>query len=73
MLDVMGGDNYIGLGRSSLSAPSLSTVFLNIEEKINGWKPAVINQWGRWSDANLAPAVDIDYVDPLPKRFDLVP
>ena len=41
----MGGDNYIGLGRSSLSAPSLS-VFLNIEEKINGWKPAVINQWG---------------------------
>ncbi|EMJ7586475.1 phosphatidylglycerol--membrane-oligosaccharide glycerophosphotransferase [Serratia marcescens] len=46
VLDVMGGDNYIGLGRSSLSAPSLSTVFLNIEEKINGWKPAVINQWG---------------------------
>jgi len=46
VLDVMGGDNYIGLGRSSLSAPSLSTVFLNIEEKINSWKPAVINQWG---------------------------
>lgn len=46
VLDVMGGDNYIGLGRSSLSAPSLSTEFLNIEEKINGWKPAVINQWG---------------------------
>ncbi len=31
-----------------------------------------VEEWGRWSDANLAPAVDIDYVDPLPKRFDLV-
>ena len=31
-----------------------------------------VEEWGRWSDANLAPAVDIDYVDPLPKTFDLV-
>ncbi|CAI0737141.1 MULTISPECIES: phosphatidylglycerol--membrane-oligosaccharide glycerophosphotransferase [Serratia] len=46
VLDRMGGDNYIGLGRSSLSASTLSTVFLNIDEKINGWKPAVIKQWG---------------------------
>ncbi|UNK29942.1 phosphatidylglycerol--membrane-oligosaccharide glycerophosphotransferase [Serratia plymuthica] len=46
VLDVMGGDNYIGLGRSSLSSPTLATVFLNIEEKINGWKPAVVKQWG---------------------------
>ncbi|CAI0847362.1 phosphatidylglycerol--membrane-oligosaccharide glycerophosphotransferase [Serratia entomophila] len=46
VLDRMGGDNYIGLGRSSLSGPTLSTVFLNIDEKINGWKPAVIKQWG---------------------------
>ncbi|QDY40841.1 phosphatidylglycerol--membrane-oligosaccharide glycerophosphotransferase [Candidatus Pantoea soli] len=28
--------------------------------------------WGRWSNANLAPAVNIEYVDPLPARFDLV-
>ena len=28
--------------------------------------------WGRWSNANLAPEVTIDYVKPLPPRFDLV-
>lgn len=28
--------------------------------------------WGRWSNANLAPAVTIDYTTPLPSRFDLV-
>ncbi|MEZ3500262.1 phosphatidylglycerol--membrane-oligosaccharide glycerophosphotransferase [Pantoea sp. KPR_PJ] len=28
--------------------------------------------WGRWSNANLAPEVSIEYVDPLPARFDLV-
>ncbi|QHM76839.1 Phosphoglycerol transferase I [Mixta theicola] len=28
--------------------------------------------WGRWSNANLAPQVAIDYVQPLPPRFDLV-
>ena len=33
---------------------------------------SAVEEWGRWSDANLALAVDIDYVDPLPKTFDLV-
>ncbi|MEQ4530253.1 MAG: phosphatidylglycerol--membrane-oligosaccharide glycerophosphotransferase [Mixta sp.] len=28
--------------------------------------------WGRWSNANLAPEVTIDYAQPLPPRFDLV-
>lgn len=28
--------------------------------------------WGRWSNANLAPEVNIEYVDPLPARFDVV-
>lgn len=28
--------------------------------------------WGRWSNANLAPKVSVEYVDPLPARFDLV-
>jgi phosphoglycerol transferase len=28
--------------------------------------------WGRWSNANLAPEVHIDYVDALPAKFDLV-
>ncbi len=28
--------------------------------------------WGRWSNANLAPEVSIEYTDPLPARFDVV-
>lgn len=46
VLDLMGGDNFIGLGRSGLSGTSLATQFMNIDEKIEGWKPAVIRQWG---------------------------
>jgi len=46
VLDIMGGDNFIGLGRSGMSSTSLATQFMNIDEKINGWKPAVIKQWG---------------------------
>ncbi|MGV8924452.1 MAG: phosphatidylglycerol--membrane-oligosaccharide glycerophosphotransferase [Ewingella sp.] len=46
VLDLMGGDNFIGLGRSGLSGTSLATQFMNIDEKIEGWKPAVIKQWG---------------------------
>ncbi|WP_428944252.1 phosphatidylglycerol--membrane-oligosaccharide glycerophosphotransferase [Pantoea sp. FN060301] len=45
VLDAMGGDNFIGLGRSSLSSPSLSATYLNIKEKINEWKPDVIKLW----------------------------
>lgn len=45
VLDAMGGDNFIGLGRSSLSSTSLSTTYLNIKEKINQWKPDVIKLW----------------------------
>lgn len=45
VLDAMGGDNFIGLGRSSLSATSLSATYLNIKEKINEWKPDVIALW----------------------------
>lgn len=45
VLDAMGGDNFIGLGRSSLSSTSLSTTYLNIKEKINAWKPDVIKLW----------------------------
>lgn len=45
VLDAMGGDNFIGLGRSSLSSTSLSTTYLNIKEKINQWKPDVIQLW----------------------------
>jgi phosphoglycerol transferase len=31
-----------------------------------------VENWGRWSDANVASAVKIDYVDPLPANFDVV-
>jgi phosphoglycerol transferase len=45
VLDILGGDNYIGLGRSSISGESLSSVFMNIKEKILEWKPDVIDLW----------------------------
>jgi phosphoglycerol transferase len=45
VLDAMGGDNFIGLGRSSLSSTSLAATYLNIKEKINEWKPDVIKLW----------------------------
>lgn len=45
VLDAMGGDNFIGLGRSSLSSTSLSATYLNIKEKINEWTPDVISLW----------------------------
>lgn len=45
VLDMLGGGNAIGLGRSSLSAQSLSSVFVNMKEKILEWKPDVIDLW----------------------------
>lgn len=45
VLDILGGDNVIGLGRSSLSLPSLSQRFANLKEKIIAWKPDVIRLW----------------------------
>ena len=45
VLDILGGDNYIGLGRSSLSGQSLSGIFMNMKEKVPAWKPDVIRLW----------------------------
>lgn len=45
VLDILGGDNFIGLGRSSISGQSLSTVFLNMKEKVLAWKPDIIRLW----------------------------
>ncbi|WP_347290631.1 phosphatidylglycerol--membrane-oligosaccharide glycerophosphotransferase [Kluyvera georgiana] len=45
VLDMLGGDNFIGLGRSSLSGQSLSEVFLNMKEKVLAWKPDIIRLW----------------------------
>jgi phosphoglycerol transferase len=45
VLDILGGDNFIGLGRSSLSGQSLSGIFLNMKEKALAWKPDIIRLW----------------------------
>jgi len=45
VLDAMGGDNFIGLGRSTLSSTSLSVTHLNLKEKVNQWKPNIIKMW----------------------------
>ncbi|QCT19763.1 phosphatidylglycerol--membrane-oligosaccharide glycerophosphotransferase [Jejubacter calystegiae] len=45
VLDMLGGGNYLGLGRSSLSGQSMSQVFLNTKEKILAWKPSVVHLW----------------------------
>ncbi len=45
VLDILGGDNFIGLGRSSLSGQSLSESFLNMKEKVLAWKPDIIRLW----------------------------
>ncbi|WP_279047744.1 phosphatidylglycerol--membrane-oligosaccharide glycerophosphotransferase [Cedecea davisae] len=45
VLDILGGGNYIGLGRSSLSGESLSMIFTNLKEKVVEWKPDVIDLW----------------------------
>ena len=45
VLEILGGGNAIGLGRSSLSAESLSFIFLNLKEKIMEWKPDIIDLW----------------------------
>ncbi|SFN05111.1 phosphoglycerol transferase [Izhakiella capsodis] len=46
VLDAMGGDNVIGLGRSSLSATSLSEIHPDLQKKIIQWKPNIISLWG---------------------------
>lgn len=42
-------------------------VFVKDIRGVSGWEP-----WGRWSDANLAPSVRIDFQDPLPNRVNIV-
>lgn len=45
VLDMLGGDKAIGLGRSSLSDRSLSEQFA-MKKKVLEWKPDVIQLWG---------------------------
>ncbi|WP_204578539.1 phosphatidylglycerol--membrane-oligosaccharide glycerophosphotransferase [Citrobacter cronae] len=46
VLELMGGDNAIGLGRSSLSQPSLAAVFDDFKNKLLAWGPAIRSRWG---------------------------
>lgn len=46
VLDLMGGGNKIGLGRSSLSKDSLFKPFPDLISKVNSWKEAIIRLWG---------------------------
>lgn len=45
LLDILGGGNALGLGRSTLSATSLSEMFDNLPQKITQWKPDIIGLW----------------------------
>ncbi|MGK3113841.1 phosphatidylglycerol--membrane-oligosaccharide glycerophosphotransferase [Candidatus Pantoea formicae] len=45
VLDILGGDNAIGLGRSGLSSNSLSTQFADMAQKVTAWKADIIQLW----------------------------
>ncbi|MFJ5160602.1 phosphatidylglycerol--membrane-oligosaccharide glycerophosphotransferase [Pantoea sp. NPDC088449] len=45
VLDILGGDNAIGLGRSGLSSTSLSTQFDDMAKRVIGWKADIIQLW----------------------------
>lgn len=45
VLDILGGDNFLGLGRSSLSGVPLAQMFTNFKDKIIGWKPEIVSLW----------------------------
>ncbi|MFJ5158176.1 phosphatidylglycerol--membrane-oligosaccharide glycerophosphotransferase [Pantoea sp. NPDC088449] len=46
VLDAMGGDSLIGLGRSSFKTETLYEKFPDMTEKVNSWKNSVIALWG---------------------------
>jgi len=45
VLDMLGGDNFIGLGRSSLTSESLANNYHDIRKHTLRWKPAIIKMW----------------------------
>jgi len=46
ILDLLGGDSKLGLGRSSLKSDSLFDFFPDMISKVNSWKNSVIELWG---------------------------
>lgn len=45
VLELLGGDNAIGLGRSTLSRPSLSATHVALETRLLDWEPDIIRLW----------------------------
>ena len=45
VLDILGGDNYLGLGRSSLSGQSMSEILPQYQRETLAWKPDIIRLW----------------------------
>ncbi|MFP2239583.1 phosphatidylglycerol--membrane-oligosaccharide glycerophosphotransferase [Pseudescherichia vulneris] len=45
LLDILGGSQELGLGRSSVSTESLSEVFPNLDTKVLEWESAIIKFW----------------------------
>ncbi|MCL9646877.1 phosphatidylglycerol--membrane-oligosaccharide glycerophosphotransferase [Pantoea eucrina] len=45
VLEILGGDKALGLGRSSLSTPSLSTQFDDMAKKVSSWKADIVQLW----------------------------
>lgn len=45
ILDILGGSQELGLGRSSFSTQSLSEIFPNLDKKVLKWESAIINLW----------------------------
>lgn len=46
VLEALGGGNALGLGRSSLSQPSLATIFPDFKNKLLAWGPGIRSRWG---------------------------
>ncbi|MDX6032669.1 phosphatidylglycerol--membrane-oligosaccharide glycerophosphotransferase [Scandinavium lactucae] len=45
LLDILGGSQELGLGRSSVSTESLSEIFPNLDTKVLEWESAIIKLW----------------------------
>lgn len=46
VLEALGEGNALGLGRSSLSQPSLAAIFPDFKNKLLAWGPGIRSRWG---------------------------
>lgn len=63
VLDILGGDKAIGLGRSGLSSTSLSAQFEDMAQKVTAWKADIIQQW------NFPSKMDVFTIDQPKNTF----